>query len=99
MEKINDTTATRFETSGAEEKGDIQMLDKTFENNAGLQVFASNIHAITDHIDPHAEKRLVRKIDFYVIPLICVTYLVTYIDKATLSYGSCNLSTILHVVD
>ena len=33
-------------------------------------------------------KRIVRKIDFMVIPFICITYLVTYIDKAMLGYSA-----------
>lgn len=33
-------------------------------------------------------KRVVRKIDFMVIPFICITYLVTYIDKAMLGYSA-----------
>ena len=65
-----------------------QTLEKTdtADDDVAFKVF-TNIHAIADEIDPHAEKRLVRKIDFYVIPFICITYLITYIDKATLSYG------------
>ena len=58
----------------------------TTNDDVALKVFA-NLHAIADEIDPHAEKRLLRKIDVHVIPLICITYLITYIDKATLSYG------------
>lgn len=39
-------------------------------------------------IDLVQEQKLVRKIDLLVIPFICVTYLVTYIDKATLGYAA-----------
>lgn len=58
----------------------------TADDDVALRIF-TDVHALADEIDPHAEKRLVRKIDFYVIPFICITYLITYIDKATLSYG------------
>lgn len=40
-----------------------------------------------DPIDVKAEQRLLRKIDLWIIPFICITYLLNYIDKATLSYG------------
>jgi hypothetical protein len=65
-----------------------QTLEKadTIIDDIAFRVF-TNIHAIADDIDPHTEKRLVRKIDYCVIPFICITYLITYIDKATLSYG------------
>lgn len=46
------------------------------------------ISDLTDLIDIQAEKHLVRKIDRRIIPFICLTYLVTYIDKATLGYSA-----------
>ncbi|PYH79263.1 MFS general substrate transporter [Aspergillus uvarum CBS 121591] len=39
-------------------------------------------------IDPETRKRVVRKIDCFVIPFICITYLITYIDKAMLGYAA-----------
>jgi hypothetical protein len=39
-------------------------------------------------VDPALEKRVLRKIDIMIIPFICVTYLVTYIDKAMLGYSA-----------
>lgn len=33
-------------------------------------------------------KKVLRKIDIMVIPFICITYLVTYIDKAMLGYSA-----------
>jgi hypothetical protein len=58
----------------------------TTSGDIGLKLF-NDYQALARDIDPQAERRLVRKIDCYVIPFICVTYLITYIDKATLSYG------------
>src|SRR3982074_1531055 len=55
-------------------------------HDVGLIVFQDG-HVTGAGIDPKAERRLVRKIDMFIIPFICVTYLITYIDKATLSYG------------
>jgi hypothetical protein len=83
------------ESSFPEERRESQQLEKTVtaataNDDVAFRVF-TNIHALADEIDPHAEKRLVRKIDFYVIPFICITYLITYIDKATLSYGRAEL--------
>ncbi|RAK99292.1 MFS general substrate transporter [Aspergillus ibericus CBS 121593] len=39
-------------------------------------------------INPALEKRVIRKIDMMVIPFICITYLITYIDKAMLGYSA-----------
>ncbi|TKA82447.1 hypothetical protein B0A49_00046 [Cryomyces minteri] len=60
---------------------------KTSHGDIALGVF-KDVHAVVGEIDPHAEKRLVRKIDWCIIPFICITYLITYIDKATLSYAA-----------
>jgi hypothetical protein len=58
----------------------------TVNGDVGLKIFAGR-HVPAAAIDPKAEARLVRKIDMHIIPFICITYLITYIDKATLSYG------------
>jgi hypothetical protein len=88
------------ESGSSEEHKESQQLEKivtgdTVNDDIAFRVF-TNIHALADDIDPHAEKRLVRKIDFCVIPFICITYLITYIDKATLSYGRVK---IFHIYD
>ncbi len=69
-------------------QGDMDEIQKysTVNGDIGLQIFADR-HVPAVAIDPKAEKRLVRKIDMFIIPFICITYLITYIDKATLSYG------------
>ncbi|KAJ5664681.1 MFS general substrate transporter [Penicillium macrosclerotiorum] len=38
--------------------------------------------------DPVLEKHVVRKIDMLIIPFICITYLITFIDKAMLGYSA-----------
>jgi hypothetical protein len=56
------------------------------DGDIGLKLF-DDYGALASPIDKKAERRLVRKLDLFIIPFICVTYLITYIDKATLSYG------------
>ncbi|CAK1363431.1 unnamed protein product [Cercospora beticola] len=41
-----------------------------------------------ESIDPAEEKKLVRKIDFMIIPYLAVCYAFFYIDKTTLSYAA-----------
>jgi hypothetical protein len=65
---------------------DPQKLD-TAGGDIGLKMF-DDYGALASPIDEKAEKRLVRKLDMFIIPFICVTYLITYVDKATLSYGA-----------
>jgi hypothetical protein len=58
----------------------------TANGDVGLKIF-DDYGALASPIDEKAERRLVRKLDMFIIPFICITYLITYIDKATLSYG------------
>ena len=75
-------------TSPSDSQGDMNEIQKysTVNGDIGLQIFADR-HVPAAAIDPKAERSLVRKIDMFIIPFICITYLITYIDKATLSYG------------
>lgn len=52
---------------------------------------ASRGHLATDvygnaivHFDPEAEKRLLRKIDWYVVPTVAILYLFCFIDRANI---------------
>ena len=38
--------------------------------------------------DPEAYRRLIRKIDTHIMPLICIVYFLQYIDKTSISYAS-----------
>lgn len=38
--------------------------------------------------DPILLRRVIRKVDWMVIPFICITYLITYIDKAMMGYAA-----------
>ena len=65
--------------------GDAQKFP-TANGDVGLKMF-DDYGAPASPIDEKAERRLVRKLDMFIIPFIYVTYLISYIDKATLSYG------------
>jgi ACS family allantoate permease-like MFS transporter len=39
-------------------------------------------------IDPETNKRLLRKIDLHIMPLICIVFFLQYIDKTAISYAS-----------
>ncbi|KAI1093186.1 major facilitator superfamily transporter allantoate [Rostrohypoxylon terebratum] len=39
-------------------------------------------------LNPEDEKKLLRKIDFHLMPLLCIIYGLNYLDKTTLSYAS-----------
>lgn len=39
-------------------------------------------------IDAETNRRLLRKIDLHIMPLICIVYFLQYIDKTSISYAS-----------
>ncbi|KAJ9242038.1 hypothetical protein DTO169E5_3259 [Paecilomyces variotii] len=45
-------------------------------------------HAASGPLDPEQSHRLVRKIDIYIMPLICIVYFLQYLDKIAISYAS-----------
>ncbi|CAG8951871.1 hypothetical protein HYFRA_00005675 [Hymenoscyphus fraxineus] len=58
---------------------------------------ADDGHAATDrygaalvHIDPIAERKLTRKIDFYVVPTVALLYLFCFIDRANIGNARLN---------
>ncbi|KAH8647659.1 MFS allantoate transporter [Xylariales sp. PMI_506] len=71
---------------GLEQTQTFEKADKG-DQDVALKIL-THIGSIANEVDPEAERRLVRKIDRHVIPLIAITYFVTYIDKSTLSYAA-----------
>ena len=60
---------------------------KKHDGDVALALFASaeDMHIA---IEPEEEKKLIRKVDFLILPLIAVNYAFFYIDKTTLSYAA-----------
>ncbi|KAI1494901.1 major facilitator superfamily transporter [Biscogniauxia mediterranea] len=50
-----------------------------------LQETGGNLHQASD---PERNRRLLRRIDTHVMPLICIVYFLQYIDKTSISYAS-----------
>jgi ACS family allantoate permease-like MFS transporter len=46
------------------------------------------VDGVRQPLDKEAEKRLVRRIDLHIMPLICIVYFLQYIDKTAISYAS-----------
>ncbi len=82
---IEDTPTAKTEHPGDHHVPDIEKLKAT-RADVALNIF-DDAHDVAQEIDPAVERRLIRKIDWCIIPLICFTYLFTFIDKTTLSYG------------
>ncbi|KAJ5279977.1 MFS general substrate transporter [Penicillium angulare] len=48
----------------------------------------AQLTAFAPVVDEALERRVIRKIDMMIIPFICITYLITYVDKAMLGYSA-----------
>lgn len=77
---------------------DIRKIDTvdTLHQDEALKVLAA--YTGDESWTPEEEKRLVRRIDFKVLPLLCLTYGLQYYDKAMLSQAVKALSPCKQVI-
>lgn len=64
-----------------------KLSQKSADGDVALTLF-DTVDDLHEPIDPEEEKRLVRKIDFMILPYLAVCYAFFYIDKTTLSYAA-----------
>ena len=76
----------------ASELGNLQDADEA------LQAAANDGDAGEIPIDKETSRKLLRKIDLHIMPMMCIVYGLNYLDKTTLSYASImGLETDLHL--
>ncbi|TKX26890.1 MFS transporter-like protein 10 [Elsinoe australis] len=63
-------------------------LTKTHHGLSGMYAEAVERYPNDDHIDPEEERRLTRKLDMRIIPVLGICYFFYYVDKTTLSYAA-----------
>lgn len=69
-----------------DKKPDLYVKD---EAESPVQAALGLVHEVEDeHLDEPAFKRLKRKIDLRLMPLLCITYALQSIDKTTLGYAA-----------
>ena len=74
----SNTPATEVNASKKQHKG----------ADAALQLLQETGGVLAQANDPERNRRLLRRIDLHVMPLICVVYFLQYIDKTAISYAS-----------
>ena len=59
---------------------------KSFVSSAGVEEieFETQDEVNDYYIDPKAEKRLVRKLDWRLIPWLCLLYLISFLDRTNI---------------
>ncbi|KAK5723959.1 hypothetical protein LTR17_013801 [Elasticomyces elasticus] len=78
---------THAETASATEHHSKWKVSKAGDGDVAMALFNSP-DEIHEPIDPAEEARVVRKIDFMILPYLAVCYAFFYIDKTTLSYAA-----------
>jgi ACS family allantoate permease-like MFS transporter len=69
-----------------DEKSPQVQVQPTVGGDAALQLLTEA--GTPGVLDPETSKRLLRKIDLYILPLICIVYFLQYLDKIAISYAS-----------
>lgn len=72
------------ESPSGEELNEKDIHPSHLENNAGATPTTRGGVTLTDGIDPEKERKLIRKIDLYVIPWVCLLYLSSFLDRVNI---------------
>jgi ACS family allantoate permease-like MFS transporter len=64
-----------------------QILKHSHDADEAMKAFLNHKGEVL-HIDEATNKRLLRRIDLHLMPLLCLVYGLNYLDKTTLSYAS-----------
>jgi hypothetical protein len=73
----------------ATEVHDVKPVDGSIVDEADKPEVASSVI----YIDPAAEKRLIRKLDWMLSPMMVLTFLVAYLDRSNIGMSPCISST------
>lgn len=76
---------------------DLKHVDASHADEALKIIQGSEVSAPIP-LDPESEKRLLRKIDYHILPFMCLVNALNFLDKTALSYGAImGLTTDLHL--
>jgi len=63
------------------------MLEHSHDADEAMKAFANN-HGVSLEIDEATNRRLLRRIDIFLLPIMCVVYGLNYLDKTTISVST-----------
>jgi len=64
-----------------------KLMEHSHDADEAMKAFADS-HGVSLEIDEATNKRLLRKIDWNLLPIMCIVYGLNYLDKTTISYAS-----------
>ncbi|KAG8891626.1 hypothetical protein FRB99_003443, partial [Tulasnella sp. 403] len=68
--------------SVANEKGDLSRWEKS--EDVVPSVGRSTVEVFENHLDPEEDKRILRKIDWHIIPYVSFLYLLSFLDRSNI---------------
>ncbi|KAF1985772.1 MFS allantoate transporter-like protein [Aulographum hederae CBS 113979] len=77
----NDATAALAATAPS------KILEHSQDADAAMEAFRNHQGPVLE-LDEATRKRLLRRIDLHLMPILCIVYGLNYLDKTTLSYAS-----------
>ncbi|KAF4820696.1 putative transporter [Colletotrichum siamense] len=86
-EEIHETKPSAAQVENIEE-ADLQEFKLSESGGDVALALFNNVGGIHDPINPEEDRKLVRKVDWMILPYISVCYAFFYIDKTTLSYAA-----------
>ncbi|KAH9232477.1 hypothetical protein K456DRAFT_1750859 [Colletotrichum gloeosporioides 23] len=86
-EGIHETKSSAAQLENIEE-ADLRKFKLSESGGDVALALFDNVGGIHDPIDPKEDRKLVRKVDWMILPYISVCYAFFYIDKTTLSYAA-----------
>lgn len=75
-------------TYPAEKTGTTKVVLKHADSNDADEALKVIQEGETIVLTPQDEKKLLRKIDFHILPMLCLVYGLNFLDKTAISYAS-----------
>ncbi|KAF3035115.1 hypothetical protein E8E12_005159 [Didymella heteroderae] len=87
VEKVVSTSDKGSVAPGIVQKLDEKILKHSHDADAAMKAFEGMDGQVIE-LTPEKNKALLRKIDWHLMPIMCIVYGLNYLDKTTLSYAS-----------
>lgn len=82
------TVLEAIHTTGAGDQKEIVLTHADSNDGDAALNAIKDLNGETTVITEEDEKRVLRKIDWHLMPMLCIVYGLNYLDKTTLSYAS-----------
>ncbi|KAI9733141.1 MAG: hypothetical protein M1834_003688 [Cirrosporium novae-zelandiae] len=95
-----ESASSKISPPSASPATDVSIVNEKVTSNVNVDVEKSTLNLddeagsiaakalASGPLDPHEAKKLLKKIDWYILPFMCVTYGLQFLDKTTLSYSA-----------